>query len=207
VGDVDRFYEMSDEAIADHAEREDAPRLVRNLAREIATLRAREALHDLRGTVNALYDIQNPAMRALILEGYEMDIERLENELSGCRLRRSAHTPAAQGSKWLRPSTRWAIYLRDVFACVYCGHIGRLTVDHIRSAEEGGGNEPTNLVTCCLSCNSSKQGISRRAWYARLRQRGINTKAVRDRIRRLTAKALDRERGRLLARRDDDAQE
>lgn len=117
------------------------------------------------------------------------------------RPRRSRHTPAAQGSKWIRPSTRWAIYYRDDFACVYCGAIGPLSLDHVAAvARSGRKNAPENLVTCCIACNSSKQGLEARAWYAKLRAAGRDVGAIRRRIARLTSKALDRERGRLLAR-------
>lgn len=120
------------------------------------------------------------------------------------RVRRSKHTPAANGSKWIRAATRWAIYLRDNFACVYCevggatnGHT--LTLDHIKSVEDGGGHNPENLVTCCLSCNSAKQSLSQRQWFARLRERGIETVAMRHRISRCRKRQLDRQRGRFLA--------
>lgn len=112
------------------------------------------------------------------------------------RPRRSKHTPAAKGGKWLYPATRWAIYLRDGFACVYCGATGALSVDHVRSVEREGrrDNRPANLVTCCVSCNSSKQGLSARAWYVRLRERGLDTKAIRSRIARTVRRPLDRAR-------------
>ena len=116
------------------------------------------------------------------------------------RHRRSAHTPAARGGSWLFPATRWAIYLRDGFTCVYCGAGDRLSVDHLRSVLREGrrDNSPRNLVTCCLSCNSSKQGLSARAWFARLRARGIDTERVRRRIARLVRQPLDRGQARLL---------
>ncbi len=118
------------------------------------------------------------------------------------RDRRSAHTPAAKGGSWIRPSTRWAIYHRDDFACVYCGHVGRLTIDHVGACERGPrDNRPQNLVTCCLSCNSAKQGLSVRAWFAKLRGKGLDTDAVRRRIARARRKPIDRARGRLLASR------
>ncbi len=120
-------------------------------------------------------------------------------ESSSSRVRRSAHTPAANGSKWIVPGRRWAIYLRDGFACVYCGHIGDLSLDHVVPAERGGNHHASNLVTCCISCNSSKQGISNRKWFARLRERGIDTNKMRHRIARLLRKPLDRKLGRFLA--------
>jgi len=65
-----------------------------------------------------------------------------------------------QGSKWCRPSTRLAIYLRDGLACAYCGHSvedgASLTLDHLRPYDLGGSNETTNLVTCCHRCNSAR---------------------------------------------------
>lgn len=65
------------------------------------------------------------------------------------------------GSKWIRPEKRLAIYIRDGWDCVYCRTVfplGRdLTLDHIVPRSLGGGNDAANLVTCCLSCNSSRQ--------------------------------------------------
>lgn len=71
------------------------------------------------------------------------------------------HThPAANGGKWCRPTTRLAIYLRDGLACVWCGETledsGRLTLDHCRPHSKGGSNAPSNLVTACRRCNSSR---------------------------------------------------
>jgi 5-methylcytosine-specific restriction endonuclease McrA len=64
------------------------------------------------------------------------------------------------GMNWIRQSSRLAIYLRDGLACVYCGHSvengAQLTLDHVRSYENGGTNKAINLVTCCHRCNSSK---------------------------------------------------
>lgn len=135
------------------------------------------------------------------------------------RKRRSAHTPAANGSKWIRPPTRWAIYHRDNFKCLYCqrGYIeiadfglvdgvrdlrslARLTLDHVRPVVANGRtNAPSNLVTCCLSCNSRKQGCSTRAWYKWLREQGVNVYAMRLAIARSLRKPIDRAIGLELA--------
>lgn len=100
-----------------------------------------------------------------------------------------------QGSKWIRPAKRLAIYHRDGFCCAHCGAAAEdgvfLTLDHVIACELGGSNEATNLVTACLSCNSSKQDATTNAWFATLRDRGIDTAKVGPRIRRLTAKPLD----------------
>lgn len=68
---------------------------------------------------------------------------------------------ARNGSaKWCRPTTRLAVYLRDGMACAYCGQGvedgAALSLDHIVPYALGGGNEVTNLVTCCMRCNSSR---------------------------------------------------
>lgn len=107
-----------------------------------------------------------------------------------------------QGSKWCRPSTRLAIYHRDGFCCAYCGATAeegaQLTLDHVLACELGGTNDASNLVTACLSCNSGKRDLTMRAWLAVLRDRGIDTSTMAARIRRQTARALDRAEGRRL---------
>jgi len=68
---------------------------------------------------------------------------------------------------WIRQSTRLALYLRDGLACAYCGEGiedgAQLTLDHIKCHTHGGSNRPTNLLTCCKRCNSSrgKRSVSR----------------------------------------------
>ena len=108
-------------------------------------------------------------------------------------------TPAKSGSSWLPVSKRLAIYHRDDFECVYCGSSEKLTLDHVKDCKSHGRNDdPSNLVTCCLSCNSSKQDKTTRQWYKVLRDRGIDTEAVRKRIRRKCLKSIDREKGKSL---------
>lgn len=61
------------------------------------------------------------------------------------------------------PYSRLNVFRRDNYICQYCGErfIGsELTVDHVipRSMWNGGGTPTcwTNIVTCCLKCNSKK---------------------------------------------------
>ena len=107
-----------------------------------------------------------------------------------------------QGSKWIRPEKRLSLYHRDGFCCAYCGAAAEeglyLTLDHVIPCELGGTNNHGNLVTACLSCNSAKRDMTIRAWYAILRDRGIDTRKVGKRVRRQTAKKLDRAMGRQL---------
>jgi hypothetical protein len=54
---------------------------------------------------------------------------------------------------------RFEIFKRDGFKCQYCGSTPPaviLHVDHIVPVKEGGGNEDTNLITSCDSCNLGK---------------------------------------------------
>lgn len=71
-------------------------------------------------------------------------------------------------SNWITKEKRLALYIRDNFTCAYCGTSLKnsdpnlVTLDHlvprnIKIAHGGGGNESTNLVTACKSCNSSRQ--------------------------------------------------
>jgi 5-methylcytosine-specific restriction endonuclease McrA len=99
-----------------------------------------------------------------------------------------------QGSKWIRPVKRQAIYLRDGLCCAYCARGLEdgvvLTLDHVLACELGGSNEASNLITCCLSCNSSKQDLTTRSWFAVLRDRGVDTATLGPKIRRHTARDL-----------------
>jgi 5-methylcytosine-specific restriction endonuclease McrA len=100
--------------------------------------------------------------------------------------------------RWIRDTTRFAIYARDGFDCVYCHgefplrHDGAgLTLDHVIPRSKGGSNAPENVVTACWSCNSTMQDAPRTA--AQLRAAA-----------RATAKPIDYAAGRFYhARRKD----
>lgn len=74
-----------------------------------------------------------------------------------------------QGAKWISRATRWQIYERDEFRCVWCGRTcvrhseledrgALLTLDHVIARADGGTNHPQNLVTACAKCNRMRQG-------------------------------------------------
>lgn len=94
----------------------------------------------------------------------------------------------ASGSHWIRPEKRLAIYVRDGFACAYCGDSLRdaapadVTLDHLLPRAAGGKNAATNLVTACRACNSSRKD---RPWldYA--------TGGAQDRIEQLRHRPLN----------------
>ena len=71
-------------------------------------------------------------------------------------------------SNWITKERRLAIYIRDEFTCCYCGKNLKnadpadVTLDHLVPrnplvAHGNGGNESTNLICACRSCNSSRQ--------------------------------------------------
>lgn len=58
--------------------------------------------------------------------------------------------------------TRFEIFKRDGFRCIYCGATpmqSALHVDHVIALANGGGNEPDNLVTACGDCNLGKSAV------------------------------------------------
>lgn len=61
------------------------------------------------------------------------------------------------GMNWIRQEKRLSIYMRDNFACLYCGKGIEeeiiMTLDHV---EHRGGNHASNLVTTCMECNMAK---------------------------------------------------
>lgn len=70
-----------------------------------------------------------------------------------------------QGSKWIWPSTRLAIYDRDGFRCIWCGSAMRpLCLDHLQPVADGGTNETDNLVTACFDCNNDRRGLTDEEW-------------------------------------------
>lgn len=79
---------------------------------------------------------------------------------TAAKLQRSPSQPVG---RWIRVEKRLALYVRDGFACVYCGRDLRnaapadVTLDHLLPRCSGGSNDATNLVTACRACNSSRQ--------------------------------------------------
>jgi len=110
-----------------------------------------------------------------------------------------------QGFRWIRLSTRFAIYERDGFRCLVCGHQGSwqkqkgwswksmrpsaLSLDHVVPKAWGGTNAPDNLVTLCVGCNSSRKDVAFVDWCPRIWAR----------VQRALQTPIDRARGRALA--------
>lgn len=102
------------------------------------------------------------------------------------------------GIGWIRAEKRLAIYLRDGLACCYCGHAvedgAQLSLDHLTPRSKGGSNEATNLVTCCLRCNSSRGNRSVRSFcrvVAAYVNHGLTADVVERTVRNAAARKLD----------------
>ncbi len=81
------------------------------------------------------------------------------------RASKATRKPRGQGNgyhgmNWVRKEKRLALYLRDGFACAWCGAGVEdgvvLTLDHLHPYAHGGSNEAANLVTACSKCNSAR---------------------------------------------------
>lgn len=62
----------------------------------------------------------------------------------------------------LSKRTRFDVFKRDRFTCIYCGRKPPqvvLHVDHIVPVSEGGTDDPLNLVTSCQDCNLGKSNV------------------------------------------------
>ncbi len=74
------------------------------------------------------------------------------------------HLPSVIALKnFIQPSknpnfTRFNVFLRDKFACQYCGDTKDLTFDHLLPKSRGGLTDWNNVVTACSSCNVKKGG-------------------------------------------------
>lgn len=68
--------------------------------------------------------------------------------------------------------TRFNVFLRDRFTCVYCGDrppAPDLTFDHVVPRSQGGGTSWQNVVTACAPCNLKKGGRTPRQAGMRMR--------------------------------------
>jgi 5-methylcytosine-specific restriction endonuclease McrA len=54
--------------------------------------------------------------------------------------------------------TRFNLFLRDRFACQYCGAEKDLTFDHVIPRRLGGRTTWENIITACAPCNMKKGG-------------------------------------------------
>ncbi|QQE10036.1 HNH endonuclease [Planctomycetota bacterium] len=71
------------------------------------------------------------------------------------------------------------IFARDHNRCQYCGHqfpTSELSLDHILPRSQGGGSSWTNLVCCCVKCNTKKGGRTPQQAHMKLITKPIKPK-------------------------------
>lgn len=120
------------------------------------------------------------------------------------RIKRGVH-----GFNWCRKEKRLAIYMRDGMACCWCGagveDGAVLSLDHIKVYSNGGGSDADNLITSCMSCNSSR-GTRSVTQFAKVvaayLNHGIRATAILAHINTTRYRALDKKAAlAILARR------
>lgn len=105
-----------------------------------------------------------PARRAVVLvlgeradtvhaAGMVMHSERRSLEVpSVIRLRYFVRVPFGRRA----PLSRRGVFVRDGFACQYCGRAAE-NIDHVVPRSRGGEHTWENVVACCSRCNTAKR--------------------------------------------------
>ena len=83
---------------------------------------------------------------------------------------------ACSSGSWIRPSRRWAVYLRDGLACVFCAPAlvrivfdgGFFVLDH-RESRRTTGSANENLLTACYDCNLHRSRRTLEDWLDKAR--------------------------------------
>lgn len=70
--------------------------------------------------------------------------------------------------------TRFNLFLRDGFACQYCGRIDHLTFDHVIPRARGGRTTWENVVAACGPCNLHKGSKSVKQAGLTLRRKPVH---------------------------------
>lgn len=95
--------------------------------------------------------------------------------------------------------TRFEVFKRDGFRCLYCGRTPPsvlLHVDHIIPVCNGGDNSRDNLATSCDQCNLGKSGVPLTSVPKSLQERAAESVEREKQVKAL-AKALRAEKERI----------
>src|SRR4029079_1266694 len=101
------------------------------------------------------------AVKAMFLERVDV-VAHYEREVHSPS--RSLKLPSVIALRdYVRPNeypafTRFNLFLRDKFRCVYCGSAKELTFDHVIPRAQGGRTMWENVATACAPCNLRKGG-------------------------------------------------
>lgn len=85
----------------------------------------------------------------------------LPGEVPAIRERMAVAEPSAPVDHYRNPALRTELFERDGWSCRYCGDNvtpETATLDHIQPVSSGGQDDPENLATACMMCNSIKSG-------------------------------------------------
>lgn len=119
------------------------------------------------------------------------EIQKTANQKRSRRIKKGTGSNKGQGMNWCSKPKRLGIYLRDGFACVYCGAGVEanitLTLDHLAPRSRGGSNNWRNLATACKDCNDARGSLQLLVFVERFFQ--ANTADILTRIRRFTARS------------------
>jgi 5-methylcytosine-specific restriction endonuclease McrA len=101
------------------------------------------------------------AIKAVFLERVDI-IESYDREVHSPSLDMKIPSVIAL-RQYVRPNefpafTRFNLFLRDRFACQYCGGHEHLTFDHVVPRRLGGKTTWENVATACAPCNMKKGG-------------------------------------------------
>jgi len=96
----------------------------------------------------------------------------------------------SRASNFVTKPIRLAIYNRDDCQCIICGErdINKLSLDHIVAEAKGGTHATSNLVTMCISCNSSKRDMPLKAFCMK---KGYSWPAIRAKVNRAKRASID----------------
>jgi 5-methylcytosine-specific restriction endonuclease McrA len=101
------------------------------------------------------------AVKAVFLERVDIVAEYVREVHSPTRTMQLPSVIALR--QYVKPSehpafTRFNLFLRDRFACQYCGDPRELTFDHVIPRAQGGRTTWENVATACAPCNLRKGG-------------------------------------------------
>lgn len=105
-----------------------------------------------------------------VLEYYDCFVQTVREAYPIPAVLRSSFIRKGIATFKLPPSKR-NILRRDKNACVYCGSISDLTIDHVVPISKGGTNGWDNVVAACRSCNEVKGNRSLEQMGWRLRRK------------------------------------
>jgi len=111
------------------------------------------------------------AIKAVFLERVDI-VSSYEREVHSPSLNMKIPSVIAL-RQFVKPSefpafTRFNLFLRDRFACQYCGSPHQLTFDHVVPRRLGGRTTWENVATACAPCNMKKGGRTPRQAGLRL---------------------------------------